>query len=116
MKHFLLFLKHIWEDIETAVLIIFICSLGVVLLILARKIPTLNSLPYNAGTGIKKHHIILNTENKIKEILVSFEKQIFLHKILSWIKAKCRETAKSTNIAAFILSTMSLRTIFNQNQ
>ena len=53
---------------------------------LARKIPVLNSLPQNGSIGIKKHHIILDIENRIKEILVSFEKQIFLHKLLSKLK------------------------------
>ena len=53
---------------------------------MARKIPVLNSLPQNGSTGIRKHQIILNIENKIKDILVFFEKQIFLHKFLSWVK------------------------------
>jgi hypothetical protein len=71
---------------ESIVLIILVCSFGGILLILVRKIPVLNSLPHNAGTGIKKHRIILDAENKIKEFLVSLEKQIFLHKFLSWVK------------------------------
>jgi hypothetical protein len=72
--------------IESIVLTILICSFGGALFILVRKIPVLNSLPQNGDTGIKKHPIILNTENRIKEVLISFEKQIFLHKFLSWIK------------------------------
>jgi hypothetical protein len=72
--------------IETIVLIIFVCSLGGVLFILARKTPVLNSLPRNGSTGIRKHQIILNAENKIKSIFVFFEKQIFWHKFLSWVK------------------------------
>lgn len=71
---------------ETISLIIFVCSLGGVLLILVRKIPALNSLSQNGGTGIKEYHIILSLENKIKKISVFFEKQIFFHKFLSWVK------------------------------
>jgi hypothetical protein len=65
---------------------IFILSLAGASVILARKIPVLNALPYSGSTGIKKHHIILETENKIKNILLFFEKQIFMHKFLSWVK------------------------------
>ena len=72
--------------IESIVLIIFVLSFGGILLILARKIPTLNSLPQNGSTGIKEHKIVLNVENKIKEVSVLFEKQIFLHKFFSWVK------------------------------
>jgi hypothetical protein len=71
---------------ESIVLAVFICSIGGILLILIRKIPALNSLPQNGGIGIKKHQIVLDTEIKIKEILISFEKQVFLHKLLSWTK------------------------------
>lgn len=72
--------------VEFIALIIFVLSLGGVLFILARKIPVLNTLPQNGDIGIKKHQIILDVENKIKEILISLEKQVFLHKLLSWIK------------------------------
>ena len=63
---------------ELIFLIIFILSLCGILLILARKVPVLNSLPQNGSTGIRKHHVILDAENKIKEILISFEKQIIV--------------------------------------
>ena len=72
--------------VELIFSIIFVLSFGGVLFILARKIPVLTSLPQNGTTGIRKHRIILNTENKIKEVAVLFEKQIFLHKFLSWVK------------------------------
>lgn len=72
--------------IELVVFIIFIISLLGVLIILAKKVPVLNSLPQNGTTGIKKHQVILDVENKIKEVLISFEKQIFFHKLLSWVK------------------------------
>jgi len=71
---------------ESIALAIFICSLGGALLILSRKLPILHSLPHNGGSGIRNNHVVLQIENKIKSILVSFEKQIFLHKFLSWVK------------------------------
>ena len=72
--------------IELIALIIFVCSLGGILLILARKIPVLTSLPQNGSMGVRDHRLVLNLENKIKEIFILFEKQIFLHKFLSWVK------------------------------
>ena len=72
--------------IESIVSIIFVCSFGGVLLILARKVPVLNSLPQNGSVGIRKHQVILDIESRIKDIFISFEKQIFLHKLLSWVK------------------------------
>jgi hypothetical protein len=72
--------------IELIILIIFICSLGGVLFILARKMPALNSLPQHGSLGIKKSKIVLSIENRVKEVFVYFEKQIFLHKFLSWAK------------------------------
>ena len=68
------------------IFLIFILSLSGVIFILVRKIPALNSLPQNANTGIRNHHIVLKIENRIKNVSVLFEKQIFLHKLLSWIK------------------------------
>ena len=72
--------------IELIILAILICSLGGTFYILVRKIPVLNELPINGGSGIKKHRIIIGAEDKVKNILVAFKKQIFLHKILSWTK------------------------------
>ena len=72
--------------IQTIALAIFLSSLTGVSLILARKVTVLNSLPQNGTTGIRKHRIILDIENKFKEILLSFEKQIYFHKFLSFIK------------------------------
>lgn len=72
--------------VELIVTIIFLASLFGVAAILIRKIPVLNSLPQNGSSGIKEHKIILGIENKIKEVLVFFEKQIFFHKFLSWVK------------------------------
>ena len=67
-------------------LIIFIISLGGIVFIIARKVPALVLLPQNGKIGLRNHKFILNIEEKIKNILLSFEKQIILHKILSWLK------------------------------
>lgn len=72
--------------IELIISIIFFASFAGVIFILARKIPVLNTLPQNGSTGIKKHQIVLEAENKIKDFLLAVEKQIFLHKLLSWVK------------------------------
>jgi len=72
--------------VELIFLFIFILSLGGILFILIRKTSAVNSLPQNGSAGIRNHHFILNTENKIKDILIYFEKQIFFHKFLSWVK------------------------------
>ena len=72
--------------LESIILAIFVCSFGGVLFILARKIPVLITLPQNGTTGIKKHHYILEAETKIKNVFSFFEKQIYLHKLLSWVK------------------------------
>lgn len=72
--------------LELIFFIIFILSFGGVVFILARKMPVLNALPYNGTTGIRKHQVISNVESRIKEIAVYFQKQIFLHKLLSFVK------------------------------
>ena len=72
--------------IEYIILGIFFVSFAGVLIMLARKIPVLNGLPQNGTTGIRKHRFILHTEDKIKNIFVAVEKQILLHKLLSWVK------------------------------
>ncbi len=72
--------------IESIVLAIFVISLGGALIILSRKIPVLSTLPQNGTTGFQKHQYISEIENKIKKVLIFFEKQIFLHKLLSWTK------------------------------
>ena len=54
---------------------------------LLKKTPALTSLPKNGHHGIKKHKIILNIEKKIKDTHFNlFEKQLWLHKFLSWAK------------------------------
>jgi hypothetical protein len=72
--------------IDFIIFIIFLISLAGVLFILARKVPVLITLPQNGTTGIKKHRVILEVENKIKDFFIAFEKQVYLHKILSWVK------------------------------
>ena len=72
--------------LEFVVSIIFVLSLGGVSLILVKKIPKLSSLPYDGSTGIKKHRIILNIEERLKRAMAYVENQIFWHKLLSWVK------------------------------
>ena len=72
--------------IELIIFVIFILSFAGLLFIFWRKMAVVNSLPSNGTTGIRKHRIILNIENRIKNVFVFFEKQIFWHKFLSWIK------------------------------
>ncbi len=73
--------------IELIATIIFAVSILAIVFILYSKAGALATLPRNGKTGVRNHHIVLNIENKIKDILLSFEKQILLHKFLSW--AKC---------------------------
>jgi len=70
----------------TIILIIFILSFGGVLFILARKMPALVDLPQNGVGGIKDHRLFVALQDKIKNIVIAFEKQIFFHKFLSWVK------------------------------
>ncbi|MEK7664884.1 MAG: hypothetical protein AAB361_01960 [Patescibacteria group bacterium] len=72
--------------IELIALIIFICSFGGVLFIMASKVPVLAQLPQNSGSEIKKGKIVLKTEEKIKDFYNFFKKQIILHKFLSFVK------------------------------
>ena len=72
--------------IESIISAILVCSFGGILLILVRKFPILNSLPQNGTAGIRDHHVVLKIETRIKDVLVIFKKQIFLHKFLSWVK------------------------------
>lgn len=71
---------------ELIVTIILLISLGGVAFILYKKLPVLVAMPQNGSTGFKKHQIILDAENKFKNILIYFEKQIYLHRFLSFIK------------------------------
>ena len=72
--------------IELIAAIILVISLGGALFILVRKVPVLATLSQNGSTGIKDHRIVLSIGNKVKEVFLAFEKQIFLHKFLSWVK------------------------------
>ena len=71
---------------ELIVLTIFILSLGGILFIFYRKIPILTTLPQNGNIGFKEHKIVSHISVKIKKFFDFFEKQIWLHKFLSWVK------------------------------
>ena len=67
--------------------IIFTVSIAGMLFILFRKAPVLVQLPQNGHHGFKKNETILHIEKRIKELHFSFfKKQVWLHKLLSWIK------------------------------
>ena len=67
--------------------IIFIISVIGIFFILGKKTPLLARLPHDGHHGFKKHRIILHAEKKIKEALFHvFERQMWLHKLLSFIK------------------------------
>ncbi len=67
--------------------IIFLVSLLGILFILGRKIPELATLPQNGHHGFKKTKLVISLEKKIKETYFQlFEKQLLLHKLLSFVK------------------------------
>jgi len=72
---------------ELFFLIILIVSFGGMAFIAWRHLNDLNALPKNADYGIKKHRIILDIEDKTREIFFIIEKQIYLHKFLFWVKS-----------------------------
>ena len=72
--------------IELIASTIFILSLGGILYISYKKIPVLTTLPKNGNIGFEEHKIVLGLEKKIKKFYEFFEKQIWMHKFLSWIK------------------------------
>ena len=88
--------------IQLIALIIFICSIGGIVFILFRKVPVLVGLSKNGKIGIRDHRLILNIENRIKEVFLSFKKQIFLHKFLSWVKVMTLKA--ETKIDAYLHS------------
>ena len=64
--------------------IVLLVSVVIITLILAKKIPTLNTLPHDGHHGIKKHTLIAKIESKIKDAHFQvFTKQVWLHKLLS---------------------------------
>lgn len=73
--------------IELFFLIILIVSSGVIAFIVWRHLDDLNSLPKSGIQEVKKHRIILNIEDKLKDIFLVIEKQVYLHKFLSWLKS-----------------------------
>jgi len=74
--------------VESIILAIFLCSLGGIVVILARKLPALNTLPQNGSTGFKKNQIVLEVEGRIKNFYSFFARGIILHKVLSWSKCQ----------------------------
>jgi len=71
---------------ELIALTILILSLGGVLFILYKKIPGLITLPQNGKIDFRNNRHFSKVEEKIKSVFLVFEKQILLHKFLSWVK------------------------------
>lgn len=72
--------------IQLIATIILLASLSGIAFILFKKAPALAKLPKNGSHGIPKAKIVSHVEEKVKNVYSLFEKQIILHKILSWIK------------------------------
>ncbi len=73
--------------VQLIALIILIISTSVVVFILYKKIPVLVQLPQNGHHGLKKPEFISKIERKIKDKHFHFfEKQMLLHKLLSFTK------------------------------
>jgi hypothetical protein len=72
---------------ELIALIIFVVSTLGLIAMLYSKVPQLVKLPQNGSIGFKKHDFLVRIENKIKDTHFHlFEKQMLLHKILSYAK------------------------------
>ena len=72
--------------VESIILSIFVVSLGIVMLMLIHKLPAVFSLPQNGQPKIQDHKIFFHLKERAKNVLLAFEKQVFLHKALSWVK------------------------------
>jgi|SRR3989344_8856115 len=85
--------------IQLIALIIFVFSILGIIYILYKKIPVLTELPKNGYHGFKKPEFISNLERKIKERhFYFFEKQMFLHKILSKLRVLTLKVEKRIDI------------------
>ena len=72
--------------IQLFAFIIFIFSVLGIIFILYRKIPQLLKLPQKGTFGIKEHHYFLEAERRMEKFFINFEKQVYLHRLLSWVK------------------------------
>ena len=72
--------------IQLIAFVIFIISFLGVSFMLYRKMPALNTLPQQGKAGFKKYNVVVNLENKAREIVEYFDHIAFIHKIVSLIK------------------------------
>ncbi len=73
--------------LELVAFIIFMVSTLGIIAILCSKVPQLVKLPQNGTIGFRKHELVARVEKKIKDTHFHlFEKQMLLHKILSFAK------------------------------
>jgi len=75
--------------------IIFIISLGGIILICRNKIPELKELPVNGKIEMPKIHLISSFNARIKKIFAVFHHHVLLHKILFSIKCIVSKTEHS---------------------
>jgi|GEM_PF-1239326 len=73
--------------IELVSLGVFFVSAVVLLVMLYKKVPVLVQLPQNGSHGFEKSPWMVAVEKQLKEFHFNFfEKQVYLHKLLSRIK------------------------------
>ncbi len=73
--------------LELIASIIFILSVIVFAFVVVKKIPVLAGLPEDGSIGFKKPDLMIKVEEKIKDTHFHiFEKQLWLHKLLSLVK------------------------------
>jgi len=71
---------------ELIVTIIFVISVLGIVFISSRKAPALVELPQNGKTVLPGSGFAPKIQEKINSFLLVFKRQIFLHKILSWVR------------------------------
>lgn len=85
--------------LQIIALITFIASSAVVFFILNRKIPALLQLPEKGSSGLKENALVSNVEKKVKAFHFNFfQKQVFLHKLLSYIKVLILKTETKIDV------------------
>src|SRR3989344_4968027 len=72
--------------VELIALIIFLVSLIGMFVILRRHMPSLSRMPQNGDSGLRRTPLIAGVEHQIKSLLHEFNKKVWLHKLLSWVK------------------------------
>lgn len=72
--------------VQLIAFIIFIVSTLGALWILNRRMPEVAQMPQNGGSGLRSHRWIAAAEEKARELAESFDKNVWMHRVLSWVK------------------------------